>query len=259
MIEQWSRSSATIVVVALAFVLAFSWAASWANLAPIIGAFVAGLAIGRSDQHARVEREFGAVANVLIPVFFVQIGLDADLAAMARPAVLGLATALLIVAIVGKLAAAGGTTGLRVDRLLVGIGMIPRGEVGIIFASIGLAEGVFGDDQYAALLIVILVTTLMTPPLLRWRIAGLGVIDDAAGDDGTGTGEWDIAVVGDRIVLRGRPPTADTVPVALEVARLAPAGNARLDRRRMVRAPGRHGAGVAARRHRRIGRRAPHR
>jgi Kef-type K+ transport system membrane component KefB len=221
MIEQWSRSSATIVVVALAFVLAFSWAASWANLAPIIGAFVAGLAIGRSDQHARVEREFGAVANVLIPVFFVQIGLDADLAAMARPAVLGLATALLIVAIVGKLAAAGGTTGLRVDRLLVGIGMIPRGEVGIIFASIGLAEGVFGDDQYAALLIVILVTTLMTPPLLRWRIAGLRLVDDAAGD-ADGDGEWDIAVVGDRIVLRGRPPTAETVPVALEVARLAP-------------------------------------
>ena len=222
-IDRWSRSSATLVVVALGFVLAFSWTASWANLAPIIGAFVAGLAIGRSDHHARVEREFGAVANVLIPVFFVQIGLDADLAAMARPAVLGLAAALLVVAVLGKLASAGGTGGLRVDRLLVGIGMIPRGEVGIIFASIGLAEGVFGDDQYAALLIVILVTTLMTPPLLRWRIAGLRVADAAVGaveDDGDG--EWDIAVVGDRIVLRGRPPTADTVPVALQVARLAP-------------------------------------
>ncbi len=222
-IDRWSRSSATLVVVALGFVLAFAWAAEWANLAPIIGAFVAGLAIGRSDHHARIERDFGAVANVLIPVFFVQIGLDADLAAMARPAVLGLAAALLIAGIVGKLASAGGTGGLRVDRLLVGIGMIPRGEVGIIFASIGLAEGIFGDDQYAALLIVILVTTLITPPLLRWRIAGLRVADAAAGDlDGDETGEWDIAVVGDRIVLRGRPPTVDTVPVALEVARLAP-------------------------------------
>jgi len=220
-IERWSKSSATLVVVALGFVLAFSWAASWANLAPIIGAFVAGLAIGRSDHHARIEREFGSVANVLIPVFFVQIGLDADLAAMAKPAVLGLAAALLIVGIVGKLASAGGTGALRVDRLLVGIGMIPRGEVGIIFASIGLAEGVFGDDQYAALLIVVLVTTLMTPPLLRWRVARLRV-DDATIDDGDSGGDWDIAVVGDRIVLRGRPPTADTVPVALQVARLAP-------------------------------------
>ena len=62
-IDGWSRSSATLVVVALGFVLAFSWTASWANLAPIIGAFVAGLAIGRSDHHARVEREFGAVGQ----------------------------------------------------------------------------------------------------------------------------------------------------------------------------------------------------
>src|SRR5262245_378782 len=222
LIGTWSRSSATIVVVALAFVLAFSWAASEANLAPIIGAFVAGLAIGRSDEHARVERDFGAIANVFIPVFFVQIGLDADVGAMIRPAVLGLAISLLIVAIVGKLASAGGTSGLRVDRLLVGIGMIPRGEVGLIFASIGLAEGIFGDDQYAALLLVILVTTLMTPPLLRWRIAALRVADGNRdlGDDGGS--DWDIAVVGDRIVLRGRPPTVETVPVALAVARLAP-------------------------------------
>jgi Kef-type K+ transport system membrane component KefB/predicted amino acid-binding ACT domain protein len=221
-VERGSRSSATIVVVAFAFVLAFSWTASWANLAPIIGAFVAGLAIGRSDQHARIEREFGATANVFIPIFFVQIGINADLSAMARPAVLGLAAALLAVGIIGKLAAAGGTTGLRVDRLLVGIGMIPRGEVGIIFASIGLAEGVFGDDVYAALLIVVLASTLMTPPLLRWRIASLRFDGAAAATVDDGGGDWDIAVVGDRIVLRGRPPTALSVPLALEVARLAP-------------------------------------
>lgn len=224
-VERWSRSSATIVVAALAFVLALSWMAEWAKLAPIIGAFVAGLAIGRSEQHARVEREFGSVANVLIPIFFVQIGIDADVAAMARPAVLGLAIALLVVGVVAKLIAAAGIGALRVDRLLVGIGMIPRGEVGLIFASIGLAEGVLGDDQYAALLIVVLVSTLMTPPLLRWRIATLRVNEQAAGtdaDDGDGDGDWDIAVVGDRIVLRGRPPAELAVPIALEVARLAP-------------------------------------
>lgn len=219
-LERRSTSSATVVVVAFAFVLAFAWAAEWANLAPIIGAFVAGLAIGRSRQHARVERDFGSTANLLIPVFFVQIGLDADVAAMARPAVLGLAGALVLVAIVGKLAAAVGVIGTRVDRALVGIGMIPRGEVGIIFASIGLAEGVLGDDQYAALLIMVLVTTLMTPPLLRWRLAGLGGADQRA-DDGPGA-EWEVAVVGDRIVLRGRPGIDRIIPVALGVARLAP-------------------------------------
>ncbi len=219
-VERWSRSSATIVVVAVAFVLALSWAADWASLAPIIGAFVAGLAIGRSDQHARVERELGSVGNLLIPVFFVQIGVAADVEAMIRPAVIGLAAALLFVGVVGKLASAWGTAGLAVDRLLVGIGMIPRGEVGIIFASIGLAEGILGDDQYAALLIVILVSTLITPPLLRWRVAGLRTTLDASVDD-DGDTEWEVAVVGDRIVLRGNPPTRMIVPLALDVARRA--------------------------------------
>ena len=221
-VERITRSSATIVVLAFAFVLVFSWAAEWAQLAPIIGAFVAGLAIGRSDQHARVERDFGSTANLFIPVFFVQIGLDADIGAMARPAVLGLAAALVIVAIVSKLASASGAIGMRVDRVLIGIGMIPRGEVGIIFASIGLAEGVLGDDQYAALLIVVLVTTLMTPPLLRWRVASLQSAAEAEDIDGNGDSEWDIAVVGDRIVLRGRPAVHHTVSIALDVARLAP-------------------------------------
>ena len=220
-IERFTRSSATIVVLAFAFVLVFSWAAEWAKLAPIIGAFVAGLAIGRSDQHARVERDFGSTANLLIPVFFVQIGLDADLAAMARPAVIGLAAALLIAGIVGKLAAAVGAFGMRVDRVLIGIGMIPRGEVGIIFASIGLAEGVLGDNQYAALLIVVLVTTLMTPPLLRWRVAMLRT--ELASDADDPDGDWEVAVVGDRIVLRGRPAASFTIPIALQVAALAPA------------------------------------
>ena len=153
-------------------------------------------------------------------MFFVQIGLDADIAAMARPAVIGLAAALVITAIVGKLASAVGAVGLRVDKALIGIGMIPRGEVGIIFASIGLAEGVLGDDQYAALLIVVLVTTLMTPPLLRWRVAQLQA--DLTADDDAGDDDWEVAVVGDRIVLRGTPASSLTIPLALQVAGLAP-------------------------------------
>ena len=148
-----TRSAATVVVLGFALTLGFAWAATLAKLAPIIGAFVAGLAIGRSPEHARIERDFAPTANLLIPVFFVQIGLNADIEAMARPAVLGLAGALLVVAIIGKLVSAVGAVGVRADKLLIGLGMIPRGEVGIIFASIGLAEGVLGDDQYAALLI----------------------------------------------------------------------------------------------------------
>ena len=141
-----------------------------AKLAPIIGAFVAGLAIGRSPEHARIERDLAPTANLLIPVFFVQIGSTPTSRRWPGRRVLGFAGALLVVAIIGKLVSAVGAIGVRSDKLLIGLGMIPRGEVGIIFASIGLAEGVLGDDQYAALLIVVLATTLLTPPLLRWRV-----------------------------------------------------------------------------------------
>ena len=106
-----TRSAATVVVLGFALMLGFAWAATLAKLAPIIGAFVAGLAIGRSPEHARIERDFAPTANLLIPVFFVQIGLNADVEAMARPAVLGLAGALLVVAIIGKLVSAVGAVG----------------------------------------------------------------------------------------------------------------------------------------------------
>ncbi|HEX4983995.1 MAG TPA: cation:proton antiporter, partial [Ilumatobacteraceae bacterium] len=218
-LRRLTRSAATVVVLGFALTLGFAWAATLAKLAPIIGAFVAGLAIGRSKEHARIERDFAPTANLLIPVFFVQIGLNADLEAMARPAVLGLAGALVLVGVIGKLASAVGAFGLRADKLLIGLGMIPRGEVGIIFASIGLAEGVLGDDQYAALLIMVLATTLLTPPLLRWRVGTVTV----AGDPTDVPGEWEVGTVGDRIVLHGAPGSSQLLEVALEVARLAPA------------------------------------
>ena len=84
---------------------------------------------------------------------------------------LGIAGALLVVAILGKLVAAVGVFGSPGDKWLIGLGMIPRGEVGLIFATIGLNEGILGGNLYAALLLVVLVTTLMTPPLLRWRLS----------------------------------------------------------------------------------------
>jgi Kef-type K+ transport system membrane component KefB len=96
-------------------------------------------------------------------VFFLQIGINADLQAMAKPAVIGLAAAMSAVAIVGKLAAAAGAVGTKSDKVLIGIGMIPRGEVGLIFAALGLSSGVLENDQYGALLIVVLVTTVVTP------------------------------------------------------------------------------------------------
>ena len=169
-LARFSRSSGTLVAVALAFTLAVAELASAAKLAPIVGAFVAGLALSRSEVAGRIRSELTPVGHLLIPVFFLQIGIDAEIGQFAHGKVLGLAGALLAVAIAGKLLSAIGLWGSPGDRLLVGIGMIPRGEVGLIFATLGLREGIFGVDIYAALLLVVLASTLLTPPLLRWRL-----------------------------------------------------------------------------------------
>ena len=216
-----AKSPATVTVAAFALTLGFAQLADSAKLAFIIEAFMAGISIGRSRQHERIARDLGAVGNILIPVFFAQIGISADLSAMVKPQVLGIAAVLTVVAVAGKMAAALGAFGIRADRLLIGLGMIPRGEVGLIFASIGLSNGVLGDDQYGALLIVVLLTTILTPPMLRWRLgqAGAAATDDA---DVTPepTGGW-LSVVRGEIVLDGTPPVSATVPLALRTATLS--------------------------------------
>ena len=169
-VDRRSRSAGTLVALTLAFTLAFAELADAAQLAPIVGAFVAGLALSRSSVKPRIERELAPVGHLFIPVFFLEIGINTDVAAFTKPSVLGIAGGLLVVAILGKLVAAVGVFGSPGDKWLIGFGMIPRGEVGLIFATIGLNEGILGGDLYAALLLVILVTTLMTPPMLRWRL-----------------------------------------------------------------------------------------
>jgi Kef-type K+ transport system membrane component KefB len=169
-IERFARSAATLFALALAFALAIAELATLAKLAPIIGAFVAGLALGRSRPAARIQRELTPVGHLFIPVFFLEIGIQTDIDQFVDGRVLAMAGALIAVAIVGKLIAGVGAVGMTADKVLIGIGMIPRGEVGLIFASIGLAEGVLGRDSYAAVLLMVLVTTVITPPLLTLRL-----------------------------------------------------------------------------------------
>src|SRR5204862_6445987 len=138
------------------------------------------------------------------------------------PSVLLLAGAMTVVAVFGKLVSAVGAIGTRADKVLLGIGMIPRGEVGLIFASIGLANGVLDDKQYGALLLVVLVSTVVTPPLLRLR---LGSSAKGSTAEQTPTeepaGGW-LHVVEGRIELEGVPPVASTVALALATAARTP-------------------------------------
>ena len=224
---RFSRSGTTLTVIALVIVLGLAVLADSAQLAFIIGAFMAGLAIGRSDHHERIAGDLNGIGGVLIPVFFVLIGVNADVGAMFQPSVLLDAAVLLVIAIAGKIVSAYGAAGTRSDRLLVGIGMIPRGEVGLIFASIGLAQGVLDDELYGALLLVVLMTTVITPPLLRWRIASKGRADVGELDDDVTAEPVDgwAAVRDGRIVLDGRPPSSVVAAVALHAAALADRGS----------------------------------
>ncbi len=217
-VDRVARSSATLAVAAVALTLAFASLAHLAKLAPIIGAFMAGLALGNSRNHERIHRDLAPIGNFLIPVFFLQIGINVDIQAMLKPSVLALGGALVVVAIIGKLLSAVGMLGTRADRLLVGIGMIPRGEVGLIFASIGLTQGVLDDDSYAALLIVVLVTTVMTPPLLRWRVGSAASNRGVAIEYGERPTEGWLRVTDGHVELTGTPPPSEFVTLALDAA-----------------------------------------
>ena len=176
------RARGVLLGVGLAFCFSLSWLAGAIGLAPIVGAFSAGLILERAHYRSftdRGERQLDElvtpIAAFLVPVFFVLMGMHTDLASFAHVEVLGLALALVLAAIAGKQACYFGVLGRGVDRLVVGIGMIPRGEVGLIFANMGLTLTVRGErvvDQatYSAVVIVVIVTTMVTPPLLKWSV-----------------------------------------------------------------------------------------
>jgi Kef-type K+ transport system membrane component KefB/predicted amino acid-binding ACT domain protein len=230
LVDRRARGAGTFVAIGLAFTLAFAALADAAQLAPIVGAFAAGVALSGSAPAERMKRELAPVGHLFIPVFFLQIGVNADLSALGDPTLLALIGALIVVASAGKIAAGLGLVGGVGDRLLVGLGMLPRGEVGLIFASIGLAEGVLDADLYAAVVAVVLGTTLLAPSLLRFRLDRLHARRPRPVPTPAPPGGWLRA--DQELELAGIPPDQDSLVVALDAARLvgqAPPSRALLD------------------------------
>ena len=184
----WLETRGVLLAFTLAFCLLLAWLAALVGLAPIVGAFAAGLVLDEVHFESFTERGeknleqlLGPVSTLLVPIFFVLMGLKVDLRVFARVEVLGFAAALTAVAIIGKQFCSVPIIERRINRLAVGLGMIPRGEVGLIFASIGAAlslpnaEGarvpVINSATFGALVIMVIITTLVTPPLLKWAMA----------------------------------------------------------------------------------------
>lgn len=189
------------MALAFFFCAAFAYVASLVGLAPIVGAFAAGLILdpvhfkdfvppeiaGRlrawasshpeaetcremiehaeHEEEKHVENLFEDLSRFFVPIFFVYTGLQVNLSVFGDLHVVGIAAVITAVAVVGKIAS-GLAAGKSSDRLLVGVGMIPRGEVGLIFAGIGRELGVVDDRLFAAIVIVVILTTLVTPPAL---------------------------------------------------------------------------------------------
>ncbi len=161
-----------ITTLAIVTMLAYGVAAELlGGMAAITGAFLAGLMFARTPEKSKVESNFHSLAYALfVPVFFVSIGLGVDLHTV-DASMLWIMLGISGIAIVGKVIGAGG--GARLSRfswtesLQIGIGMVSRGEVGLIIAKIGMDEGYLSDSLFSAIVGMILITTLITPPLLR--------------------------------------------------------------------------------------------
>ena len=161
-----------LVVFGIAFCFLLAGAADQIGSALIIGAFAAGIILSDTAQYGVIEERVKPVVSLFTPIFFVVVGSSVDLRLLdpSRPGaggVLWAAFGLTVLAVLGKIAAGWAAPWAKFRRVVVGVGMIPRGEVGLIFADIGRRSGVLGAEVFNALLLMILVTTFLAPVLLK--------------------------------------------------------------------------------------------
>lgn len=164
-----------LVVSAFGFALAMAGVAAFAGSALIIGSFAAGLVLSSTNQFDEITHKIQPVADIFTPIFFAYIGSSVDLSllnpfgAAFNPTILIATAAFLAVAVVGKVVS-GYSVGWgvpRLNHLAIGLGMIPRGEVGLIFTHLGLDSRIISDEGFNMLLLVVMLTTFLTPPLLK--------------------------------------------------------------------------------------------
>lgn len=168
-----ARVRGVLLAVAFAFALLMAWTAEAIGLAAIVGAFAAGLILAQTRQQAALHDKVRTIGDLLVPIFFVYVGLQVDLRGIGANVgpMLVAATVLVLTGILGKIVAGIGVIEKSTSRLAVGVGMIPRGEVGLIFALVGVQAGLVEGWEYTALLLAIAITTLVTPVWLKRVLA----------------------------------------------------------------------------------------
>ena len=175
----------TLGLLALAFAFILAWLADAAGSALIIGAFAAGLILHPTPQVKQIEKAVTTLGHLFVPIFFASVGAAVDLGALSDSRSLFVGGALIVVGVFGKVIAGYGPWWFGGNKTLIGVAMVPRGEVGLIFAQMGLTTGAIGSDLFGAIMLMVLVTTLLTPPLLG-RLARRvpSTVTDAPGQGG---------------------------------------------------------------------------
>jgi Kef-type K+ transport system membrane component KefB len=170
------QQSHVIFIVGIAFCFITSAFSTKVGLASIVGAFVAGLVLSRVKQSKEIKKDIKPIYAFFVPIFFVLMGTNVDISTfnpfvIANREILLLMAILFAVAFVGKIVAGFAVFKKGIDRFLIGVSMVPRGEVGLIFAGIGLKNNVFGIKDYSALVAVIMLTTFITPIILKYLLS----------------------------------------------------------------------------------------
>src|SRR6266853_3256745 len=173
------RVPGVLVGLCLCFCFIVAAIAGFVGLAPIVGAFAAGIVLEEVHYHPfrergerKVEELLFPITTLIVPIFFVMMGFRVDLKSFASPAVLGFAALITLVAIIGKQICGLGVLDRGTDRLVIGVGMIPRGEVGLIVAGLGATlmlagRPILSQTTFSALVLMVMLTTFITPPLLK--------------------------------------------------------------------------------------------
>lgn len=170
-IVERARVRGVLGAMSVAFALLVAWGAKAADSAPIVGAFAAGMALARTNRRHEIDHALRPVVDLFAPVFFVYVGAEVDVkllnpaVAENRPALL-LGLLLTVIGFLGKFAAGFCAWG-KVRRAFIGAGMVPRGEVGLIFASVGLSTKALSEPVFVSVLVAVFLTTFVAPPLLK--------------------------------------------------------------------------------------------
>ena len=171
-IVDYLKTRGQLLIPALIFAFVLSYIATAIQLEAILGAFTAGLVLAETQKCRQLKQQILPISDMLVPIFFVVVSAKTDISVL-NPTVpenragLIMAAFLIGVAILGKVASGFTVFGAEVNRLAIGVGMIPRGEVGLVFAGIGSASGVLSSSLDAAIIMMVIVTTFLAPPLLQ--------------------------------------------------------------------------------------------